>query len=75
MTSNRSVPADEIHYNFSERACAEENLKFLAGLAGNMLSVLFNVFSSVESVDRGLVGEVIAIWLSGADAKVWAFTD
>lgn len=43
---------------------------FLASLAGNMLSVLFNVFSSVESTERGLVGEVIAVWLGAADAKV-----
>lgn len=43
---------------------------FLASLAGNMLSVLFNVFSSVENTERGLVGEVIAVWLGAADAKV-----
>jgi hypothetical protein len=35
-----------------------------------MLSVLFNVFSSAESTDRGLVGEVIGMWLGVADAKV-----
>ncbi|KAH7335724.1 armadillo-type protein [Rhizoctonia solani] len=69
VASNRSIPADEIHYNYAERSCAEENLKFLAGLAGNMLSVLFNVFSSMESNDRGLVGEVISLWLGLADAK------
>ncbi|ELU36689.1 pre-rRNA processing protein Rrp12, putative [Rhizoctonia solani AG-1 IA] len=69
VASNRSIPADEIHYSYAERSCAEENLKFLAGLAGNMLSVLFNVFSSVESNDRGLVGEVISLWLGLADAK------
>ncbi|CUA76354.1 Ribosomal RNA-processing protein 12 [Saccharomyces cerevisiae S288c] [Rhizoctonia solani] len=69
VASNRSIPADEIHYNYAERSCAEENLKFLAGLAGNMLSVLFNVFSSVESNDRGLVGEVISLWLGLADVK------
>ncbi|CAE6394994.1 unnamed protein product [Rhizoctonia solani] len=69
VASNRSIPADEIHYNYAERSRAEENLMFLAGLAGNMLSVLFNVFSSVESNDRGLVGEVISLWLGLADAK------
>ncbi|CAE6500168.1 unnamed protein product [Rhizoctonia solani] len=69
VASNRSIPADEIHYNYAERSCAEENLKFLAGLAGNMLSVLFNVFSSMESNDRGLVGEVISLWLGLADTK------
>ncbi|KAG8730773.1 hypothetical protein FRC11_005860 [Ceratobasidium sp. 423] len=69
VASNRSIPADEIHYNYAERSRAEENLKFLASLAGNMLSVLFNVFSSVESNDRGLVGEVISLWLGLADAK------
>ncbi|KEP47350.1 ribosomal RNA-processing protein [Rhizoctonia solani 123E] len=69
VASNRSIPADEIHYNYAERSRAEENLIFLAGLAGNMLSVLFNVFSSVESNDRGLVGEVISLWLGLADAK------
>ncbi|KAG9103830.1 hypothetical protein FRC07_009915, partial [Ceratobasidium sp. 392] len=57
IASNRAIPADEIHYSYAERSRAEENLKFLAGLAGNMLSVLFNVFSNVESTDRGLVGE------------------
>ncbi|KAB5591981.1 Ribosomal RNA-processing protein 12 [Ceratobasidium theobromae] len=69
VASNRSIPADEIHYNFAERSCAEENLKFLASLVGNMLSVLFNVFSNVESNDRGLVGEVISLWLGLADTK------
>ncbi|KAJ1300373.1 hypothetical protein OPQ81_005192 [Rhizoctonia solani] len=69
VASNRSIPADEIHYSYAERSRAEENLKFLASLAGNMLSVLFNVFSSVESNDRGLVGEVISLWLGLADAK------
>ncbi|CAE7160742.1 unnamed protein product [Rhizoctonia solani] len=69
VASNRSIPADEIHYNYAERSCAEENLVFLASLAGNMLSVLFNVFGSVESNDRGLVGEVISLWLGLADAK------
>ncbi|CEL62196.1 Ribosomal RNA-processing protein 12 OS=Saccharomyces cerevisiae (strain ATCC 204508 / S288c) GN=RRP12 PE=1 SV=1 [Rhizoctonia solani AG-1 IB] len=74
VASNRSIPADEIHYNYAERSRAEENLKFLASLAGNMLSVLFNVFSSVESNDRGLVGEVISLWLGLADTKELSVT-
>ncbi|KAG8741083.1 hypothetical protein FRC10_003323 [Ceratobasidium sp. 414] len=74
IVSNRAVPANEIHYSYAERTRAEENLKFLAGLAGNMLSVLFNVFSNVESTDRGLVGEVIGMWLGVADAKELSVT-
>ncbi|QRV82799.1 ribosomal RNA-processing protein 12 [Ceratobasidium sp. AG-Ba] len=74
IASNRAIPADEIHYSYTERTRAEENLKFLAGLAGNMLSVLFNVFSNVESTDRGLVGEVIGMWLGVADAKELSVT-
>ncbi|KAG8771972.1 hypothetical protein FRC12_003310 [Ceratobasidium sp. 428] len=74
IVSNRAIPADEIHYSYAERSRAEENLKFLAGLAGNMLSVLFNVFSNVESTDRGLVGEVIGMWLGVADAKELSVT-
>ncbi|KAG8705738.1 hypothetical protein FRC08_001489 [Ceratobasidium sp. 394] len=74
IASNRAIPADELHYSYVERARAEENLKFLAGLAGNMLSVLFNVFSNVESTDRGLVGEVIGMWLGVADAKELSVT-
>ncbi|KAG9092024.1 hypothetical protein FRC07_011739, partial [Ceratobasidium sp. 392] len=74
IASNRAIPADEIHYSCAERSRAEENLKFLAGLAGNMLSVLFNVFSNVESTDRGLVGEVIGMWLGIADTKELSVT-
>ncbi|KDN35834.1 hypothetical protein RSAG8_11268, partial [Rhizoctonia solani AG-8 WAC10335] len=32
VASNRSIPADEIHYNYAERSRAEENLKYLAHL-------------------------------------------
>ncbi|KAF8318020.1 NUC173-domain-containing protein [Clavulina sp. PMI_390] len=42
---------------------AQENVTFLKSVSGNMISVLFNVFSSVASEERGLVGEVVKVWM------------
>lgn len=49
---------------------AQANVAFLRSIASNMVSVLFNVFSSASSEERGLVGEVIGIWLGVLNEKV-----
>ncbi|KAH9047869.1 NUC173-domain-containing protein [Lactarius hengduanensis] len=43
---------------------ALKNVDFLRNQAESWLAVLFNVFGSVNREDRGMVGEVIAAWLS-----------
>jgi len=53
-----------------DREKAETHLLFVKGVAGNMLSVLFNVFGSVPSESRGMVGEVIGSWMAVAEPKV-----
>lgn len=40
------------------------NVDFLRNQAESWLAVLFNVFGSVNREDRGMVGEVIAAWMS-----------
>jgi hypothetical protein len=49
---------------------AAANVAFLQTQAESWLAVLFNVFSSMESSDRGIVGEVIASWASIAREQV-----
>jgi ribosomal RNA-processing protein 12 len=49
---------------------AQQNIDFLTGIASNMISVLFNVFNGAASEERGLVGEVIGIWLEILPPKV-----
>lgn len=53
-------------------AAAKESLTFLRSIASNMVSVLFNVFSSAGSEERGLAGEVISAWLGVLSEKVSA---
>jgi ribosomal RNA-processing protein 12 len=50
-----------------------KNVKFLETYIESWLAVLFNVFSSMERDNRGMVGDVISVWASIADRKVRAF--
>lgn len=49
---------------------AVKNVEFLRNQAESWLAVLFNVFGSVNREDRGMVGEVIAAWMSIAGDSV-----
>jgi ribosomal RNA-processing protein 12 len=49
---------------------AIKNVDFLRNQAESWLAVLFNVFGSVNREDRGMVGEVIAAWMSIAGDSV-----
>lgn len=49
---------------------AVENVGFLRNQAESWLAVLFNVFGSADREARGMVGEVIAAWLSIAGDSV-----
>jgi len=45
---------------------AQENLDFLRSQAESWLSVLFNVYSAANQMSRGMIGDVIAAWLTVA---------
>jgi ribosomal RNA-processing protein 12 len=49
---------------------ATKNVDFLRNQGESWLAVLFNVFGSVNREDRGMVGEVIAAWMSIAGDSV-----
>lgn len=69
--SQSSAPPESLTESFGiSQEQAKENLEFLKSVSGNMISVLFNVFSSVASEERGLVGEVVKIWMSILPQKV-----
>src|SRR6266404_6905580 len=59
------VRADGIHQKE-----AVKNVEFLRNQAESWLAVLFNAFGSVNREDRGMVGEVIAAWISIAGDTV-----
>lgn len=62
--SQSSAPPESLAESFGiSQDQAGENVEFLRGVSGNMISVLFNVFSSVPSEERGLVGEVVKLWM------------
>jgi ribosomal RNA-processing protein 12 len=49
---------------------ASKNVDFLRSQAESWLAVIFNIFGSVDREGRGMVGEVIAAWLSIAGEAV-----
>ncbi|KZT59521.1 NUC173-domain-containing protein [Calocera cornea HHB12733] len=68
-------PPEELKTSFGmDQADARANVDFLRGMAGNLLSVFFNVFGSAERDARGLVGEVISTYFKIADIKIVAST-
>lgn len=48
---------------------AAENIAFLKSQVESWFAVLFNVFSSVASDTRGVVGDVISVWAHIADPR------
>lgn len=73
--SQSSAPPESLHDSFGlSHDQAKENVAFLRSISGNMVSVLFNVFSSVSSEERGLTGEVIKLWMSVLPPKVRSIT-
>lgn len=46
-----------------DQDAAKENLAFLKTLAKDMVSVLLNVFSKLPREQRGMVGDVIGLWV------------
>ncbi|KAG8934740.1 hypothetical protein FRC02_009321 [Tulasnella sp. 418] len=68
--ASSATPSAEMSQSFGiDKAQAQKHLAFIKSIAGNMLSVLFNVFGSVPSDGRGMVGDVISGWLSIAEPK------
>ena len=65
-------PEDEISKTFNglNQHEAKLNVEYLSQLAANLLSVLFNLFSTVPKESRGMVGEVISDYLLIASDKV-----
>ncbi len=69
--SSSAAPSEELLAGFGiDQQDAAQNVQFLKSLATEMLAVLFNVFSSVPREQRGMVGDVVALWLSIMDEKV-----
>ncbi|KAF8335881.1 uncharacterized protein EI90DRAFT_2912815 [Cantharellus anzutake] len=63
--ANSSAPPDALTWGFGmSQVDARKNLEFLGTLASNMILVLFNVFSTTGSEERGPVGEAIKAWLT-----------
>ena len=52
---------------------AAANVRFLQTQVESWLAVLFNVFSSSGKESQGTIADVIAVWVSIADAKVCSF--
>ncbi|WRT66755.1 uncharacterized protein IL334_003718 [Kwoniella shivajii] len=61
---NSGSPPEELRKQFGlDQNSAAENMNFLKTLAKDMVSVLLNVFSKLPRESRGMVGEVIGLWV------------
>lgn len=66
-----SAPSLELRKQFGvDQTSAQENLEHLKGLAKDMVSVLMNVFSKMPRESRGMVNEVIGLWVGIMSEKV-----
>jgi hypothetical protein len=73
--SSSGATSEELLANFGvDQQDAAQSVAYLKGFAGEMLAVLFNVFSSVAREQRGMVGDVIGQWLSIMTEKVGTLT-
>nr|ODO02374.1 ribosomal RNA-processing protein 12 [Cryptococcus depauperatus CBS 7855] len=62
--ANSQNAAHQLRKEFGvDQSTALENLAVLKSLAKDMLSVLLNVFSKLPRESRGMVGEVIQLWV------------
>jgi ribosomal RNA-processing protein 12 len=69
--SRSGATSEELLASFGvDQQDAAQSVTYLKGFAGEMLAVLFNVFSSVAREQRGMVGDVIGQWLSIMTEKV-----
>lgn len=74
--SRSGTDAEELLKTFGvDQQDAAQNVAHLKKMAGEMLAVLFNVFSSVPREHRGQVGDVIGLWLGIMDEKVSTGSD
>ncbi|KAG8998021.1 hypothetical protein FRB93_013914 [Tulasnella sp. JGI-2019a] len=63
-----SMPSEQMVLTFGmDREQAQKNLSMTKSMAGDLLSVLFNVFSGMPSDSRAMVSEPIAACLAVAD--------
>jgi ribosomal RNA-processing protein 12 len=69
--SKSAAPPADLRQSFGiDQETGKENMEYLKTLAADMLAVLFNVFSSVPREQRGMVGDVISLWLSVMSEEV-----
>ncbi len=77
VQSNRLIASAESNDNLMaqsrvSKAAATQNLQHLAGFAGNLLAVLFNVYSGTLPQSRGSILTCINAYLSIIPQKVWS---
>ncbi|WWD18835.1 hypothetical protein CI109_103290 [Kwoniella shandongensis] len=61
---NSAAPPEELRKQFGlDQESAKENMALLRSLAKDMVSVLLNVFSKLPRESRGMVGDVIGLWV------------
>ncbi|OCF44347.1 ribosomal RNA-processing protein 12 [Kwoniella heveanensis CBS 569] len=61
---NSTTASEELKKQFGlDQSSAQENMELLKGLAKDMVSVFLNVFSKLPRESRGMVGEVIGLWV------------
>ncbi|WVR06684.1 hypothetical protein IAU60_003716 [Kwoniella sp. DSM 27419] len=61
---NSAAPAEELRKQFGlDQTTAKADMDVLKGLAKDMVSVLLNVFSKLPRESRGMVGDVIGLWV------------
>ncbi|KAG8861736.1 hypothetical protein FRB96_002694 [Tulasnella sp. 330] len=66
--ASSSTPSEQMVLTFGvDRGRAQKNLAMTKSMAGDLLSVLFNVFSGMQSDSRAMVSEPIAACLAVAD--------
>ena len=66
-----TTPATELRKQFGlDQTSATENMQLLKTLAKDMVSVLLNVFSKLAREQRGMVGDVIGVWVGIMTEKV-----
>ena len=59
-----TAPSEELRKQFGlDQAAAAQNMQLLQKHAKDMVAVLLNVFSNMPRESRGLVGDVIGIWI------------
>ncbi|WVQ96562.1 hypothetical protein IAU59_003667 [Kwoniella sp. CBS 9459] len=61
---NSTAASEDLKKQFGlDQSSAKENMELLKGLAKDMVSVFLNVFSKLPRESRGMVGEVIGLWV------------